>query len=385
MRAGGVIGLLFASLGGAADFAPEFERLFREAAARLEAQLGSDNPRTADAWRDLGLLLLEHGKPAEGETFVRRALTTRQGSPGDPLVLARDREALAAILLAQGDGDGAEPLYRQALSARIEAQGDKHPETAELRVRLAMLLEDKGETAEAEKLYQASVDAAPDADVMERLSGLAEARGDPAAAESWLRRALALREKLLGPVHPKTAAARNGLGLLAMNAGKLDEAGALFEGAIQAYRSGPGLEREDAAFALDNLGNVRRAQERFDESQRLFEQALEIRRATLGGEHPDTATTLVNLGGLFHVQGKLDQAEPLYRQALAIQEKQLGPNDPVVGQTLFNLGHLLAAKEDRSGAIEAFQRAAAILEQTYGPGDEMVVEIRGLLGMLAPR
>src|SRR5690606_2053647 len=131
------------------------------------------------------------------------------------LVAARDREALAAALLAQGDGAGAEPLYREALAARVEAQGARHPEVAELRTRLGILLEAKGALEAAEEQYRLSAEAVPDGEVLDRLSALAEARGDLDAAENYAKRTLEQCERALGPLHPKTAAARNALGLLA--------------------------------------------------------------------------------------------------------------------------------------------------------------------------
>ena len=386
MRAVRILGVLLAALCNAADPAVELEGLFREAARRIESQYGPRHARAADAWRDLGLFLFEHRKPVEAEPFLRRALAVHLKTAQDePLIVAADREALAAIRLALGDGDEAAALYSQALEARAEVQGEKHPDTAEMRVRLGMALEATGDEAGAVEQYQKSVAAVPDAAVLERLSGLAEAHGKLDEAERHMRRALDLYQQELGPLHPKTAVAHNSLGMLAMGAGRLDEAAAQFESAIASYRDGPGIERPDAAFAVDNLGNVRREQGRYEESQRLLERALAIRRATVGEGHPDTATTLVNLGGLFHVQGKLAEAEPLYREALAIQLEQSEGNDPAAGETLYNLGHLLAAQGDRKGAIEAFQQAATILERAYGAGDELVVEIRGLLAQLAPR
>ena len=58
-----VAGLLAASFCSAEDFSAELERLYREAARRVEQEHGGEHGRTADAWRDLALLLLEHGKP----------------------------------------------------------------------------------------------------------------------------------------------------------------------------------------------------------------------------------------------------------------------------------------------------------------------------------
>ena len=84
------------------------------------------------------------------------------------------------------------------------------------------------------------------------LAFLHRARGDLAAAQPLLERALAIRENVLGPEHPDTAASVNNLGVLFGDQGDLAAA------------------------------------------QPLLERALAIREKALGPEHPDTAMSLTN-------------------------------------------------------------------------------------------
>ena len=128
-----------------ADVMPEFERLFREAASIREAMYGSSHPKTAAALRDLGLLLLEAGKPAESEPFLRRSLAITEANSGSESVeAARDLVHLAVARLDQGDGDEPERLLRQALSIHLETKGSGAGEGGEVMLRLAALLEAKG-------------------------------------------------------------------------------------------------------------------------------------------------------------------------------------------------------------------------------------------------
>ena len=92
--------------------------------------------------------------------------------------------------------------------------------------------------------------------------------GNLTQAQSHLERALAIKERVLGPEHPDTALSLNSLGLLRQEQGDL--AGA----------------------------------------QQYYERTLVILERVLGPEHPDTAQSLNNLGALLQAQGDLAGARP---------------------------------------------------------------------------
>ena len=100
-------------------------------------------------------------------------------------------------------------------------------------------------------------------------------QGDLVAARPLYERALAIREKLLGPEHPATAGSLN-----------------------------------DLASLLQDQGDLAGARP-------LYECALAISEKLRGPEHPDTATSLNNLAGLLRAKGDLVGAQPLYERALA--------------------------------------------------------------------
>jgi tetratricopeptide (TPR) repeat protein len=102
-------------------------------------------------------------------------------------------------------------------------------------------------------------------------------------AKPLLERALAIREKALGPEHPDLANSFNNLAVL-----------------------------------YDNQGQNTKAEP-------LFERAPAIREKALGPEHPDLANSLNHLALLYENQGQYAKAEPLYQRAVVIFEKALGP------------------------------------------------------------
>ncbi|HRQ41353.1 MAG TPA: FxSxx-COOH system tetratricopeptide repeat protein, partial [Chloroflexota bacterium] len=128
--------------------------------------------------------------------------------------------------------------------------------------------------------------------------------GNLMAARPYSERALSIREKVLGPEHPHTAASLNNLGAL-----------------------------------LQTIGDYQGARP-------YYERALSIYEKVLGPEHPHTALSLNNLGGLLRVMGDYQGARPYYERALSIVEKVLGPEHPNTASSLNNLGYLLQAMGD---------------------------------------
>jgi Flp pilus assembly protein TadD len=106
------------------------------------------------------------------------------------------------------------------------------------------------------------------ADLLDRAGNYFLGRAAFSEGRSALERALAIREKVLGPENPDTATSLNNL-----------------------------------AFLLHAQGDLSAARP-------LCERTLAIREKVLGPEHPDTAMALNNLAFLLHDQGDLSAARP---------------------------------------------------------------------------
>merc|ERR1719424_468310 len=66
---------------------------------------------------------------------------------------------LGFLLKNQGDLDGAEALYREALAASRETLGDRHPSTLTSINNLGLLLKKKADLDGAEALYHEALEA----------------------------------------------------------------------------------------------------------------------------------------------------------------------------------------------------------------------------------
>jgi tetratricopeptide (TPR) repeat protein len=176
-------------------------------------------------------------------------------------------------------------------------------------------------------------------------------------------RALAIREKALGPEHPDVAASLVGLGFVYWRQGRYDEALKAYGRALAIDEKALGPEPPDVADTLNNLGLVYWNQGRYEEALKAYNRALAILEKVLGPEHPEVADTLNNLAIVYDGQGRYEEALKAYGQALAIYEKALGPEHPLVALTLNNLAEHHLAQRDWTQAMDAWQRSTLILER----------------------
>jgi tetratricopeptide (TPR) repeat protein len=201
----------------------------------------------------------------------------------------------------------------------------------------------------------------------DHLAYLIRYQGDLAGARPLGERALAIREKALGPEHPDTAWSLNTLAVLLWDQGDLGGARPLGERALAIFEKVLGPEHPATAWSLNLLAILLRAQGNLAAARPLGERALAIFEKVLGPEHPATAQGLNNLTALLQDQVDLAGARPLGERAVAICEKALGPEHPDTAWSLNLLAGLLRTQGDLAGARTLCERALAIFEKALGP------------------
>ena len=269
-----------------------------------------------------------------------------------------------------------------------------HRDVAATLNALAGLYRKQGRYADAEKFHDRALAIREKAlgpdhpDVAETLSDLAlvfATQGRFGEAEPPNRRALAIRQRALGADHPLVATSLNNLALLYYRQGRYAEAEPLYARALAISRKTFGPDHADVAVTLDNLAGLYFAQGRYGEAERRRKRALAIRETSLGPDHPDVARTLSNLALLYQTQGRYGEVEPLFDRALAIREAALAPDHPDVGETLNNLALHYAAQGRYGAAERRYKRALVIREQALGPGHPRVGILLSNLASLLTR
>ena len=175
----------------------------------------------------------------------------------------------------------------------------------------------------AAEVLRLSIESAGAARLLHQAAWYLDDRAQYKEAEPIQRRALEIREKVLGPNHPDTATSLNNLAGIYSSQGQYKEAEPLLKRALEINEKALGPDHPNTAISLNNLAEIYRSQGQYKEAEPLLKRALEIREKALGPDHPDTATSLNNLAAIYRNQGQHKEAEPLLKRALEINEKAL--------------------------------------------------------------
>ena len=165
------------------------------------------------------------------------------------------------------------------------------------------------------------------------------------------------RTRILGPHHPDTLASRNNLAYAYRDAGRLDDAIALHGQTLEDRTRILGPHHPNTLTSRNNLASAYQDAGRLDDAIALFEQTLEDRTRILGPHHPHTLTTRNNLAYAYQDAGRLDEAIALHGQTLEDSTRILGPHHP---HTLISRNNLAYAYRDAGRLDEAI----ALFEQT---------------------
>ncbi|MBD2741293.1 tetratricopeptide repeat protein [Coleofasciculus sp. FACHB-1120] len=198
------------------------------------------------------------------------------------------------------------------------------------------------------------------------LAVLYRLQGNYSSAEPLYQRSLAIRENVLGLEHPDVALSLYNLAELYQAQGNYSSAEPLYQRSLAISEKVVGKEHPYVANSLNGLAELYQAQGNYSSAEPLYQRSLEIREKVLGPEHPDVAHSLNSLAGLYQTQGKYSSAEPLYQRSLAIYEKVLGPEHPDVASSLHNLASLYREQGKYSSAEPLHQRSLAISEKVLG-------------------
>ncbi|MEM6991453.1 MAG: tetratricopeptide repeat protein, partial [Myxococcota bacterium] len=206
-----------------------------------------------------------------------------------------------------------------------------------------------------------------EASLFESRAWLELSAGKPAAAETFARRALELREANLDSRHPDLVTAINALGTTLMPLGRFEEAAALRARSLALVQDSVGVEHPGYAGALLFSANVARARGDHARAERETEQALAIFETATGAGSVATARARVGLATLRAQAGRLDDAEALLTRAITSFEAALGDDHPDLAVALDQLGVLHLQRGDVDAAQRAHERAAQLMEDRFGP------------------
>lgn len=171
-----------------------------QAHAILRAELGETDPETAIARYLLGLVREQKREDVAAlEDFAAVVATLEQSHGSDHALLVRPLMSLGEVQRRQRQFETGRQSLRRGAAIAAASLGARHAQHASILIRLGTLERDAGDFEAAIEALNAAEAALPESDVATRAQlfasrgAIQSMRGDPAAAEPDLRRAMALR------------------------------------------------------------------------------------------------------------------------------------------------------------------------------------------------
>jgi eukaryotic-like serine/threonine-protein kinase len=217
---------------------------------------------------------------------------------------------------------------------------------------------------------------------LDDLAGLMLEKGDYSAAEPLYRSALAMNRRLLGERNATVALNLANIALLLQKQARYAEAESLSRESLSMRRDILGENSADFATSLSNLATLLQAEGKYAEAEPLQRTALSTRRALLGPNHPEVAASLNNLAGTLQAQGRYAEAEPLLREALATEKALYGDEHPSVPETLNNLAIVLDYQGKYAAAEPMYREALVLYKQILGEKHQSVAACMNALAVL---
>jgi arylsulfatase A-like enzyme/tetratricopeptide (TPR) repeat protein len=278
----------------------------------------ADPKDRVDLYRVLNDPELQSVGPEDGPRFEAALSKLRDILESDPGV---DRSYLlySELLLKAGRARDAERVFAEL----VARNGDSFEGSYGLGVARLQL---RSFDAAAEALGRAAALEPKNAKSYLRLSEVEEGRGDLDAAETWLRRAIAIAPDPL---------LQDRLADLLLRAGRTEEARAIL---VTLQR-----ENEDDPVAAYNLGQLLLVEGKPEEAIAMLRRA-----AALSPNDPDVYQAL---GNALSAQSKTEEAVASFREAIALA--------PCLASAHGNLGVALAQLGRLEEARQSFQKAAS--------------------------
>jgi len=321
------------------------------------------------------------------------AIGTRN-QPGEPALIGGGRDEVSKLqndvarLRQEGRDRDALPVTEKLL-ALTENAAERDPlGVAKTLIVVAPVYEACGQTSRAEDLYLRALayrervlgPEHPDvATVRVDVARLYRAHGKDALAEEFYRRALATRERAFGD-SAETSEVLNDLGRLHHDRREYQRAEDLYERALAIQEKTRVKNDTGSTASLSNLAALYLERGDYARAESLYQRALSAAEQAHGREHPRVAAALTNLALVEQKLGKYVTAEQLDRRALAISEHTRGPDHRDVATVLNNLASLLDSRGEYAEAERLYERALAINEKTLGPDH---LEVATVLNNLA--
>ncbi len=369
--------------------------LYTEAEALARRRFGPSSPGALLAAKKVAVALQNLGRLEEAEAVYRDVLRAAERAwPNRGELVAPYHEGLAELLAALGRPEAAEPEQRAAVEAYRAAGVDGVPLSVALGT-LGSILGKLDRKEEAEQMLRESVSVLRQEYGVEGHPQLAMALSDLAGplmqsdvseasgrerldeAEGYLREAVDMLERHLGPDHWKVGHYYSNLSVVKTKQGDIPAAGELLERSVALIRKALGERHPMVAAPLSNLARNLLRQKRYAESESLYVEAIAVARECFGTGSVYVSHPVFGFADLCFESGRYGDAEKAALEAWKLRHDALGAENSLVVETRVRIAAIQAAAGRRTEALAVLD--GAIEEARRGLPETTVVLASALL------
>jgi eukaryotic-like serine/threonine-protein kinase len=332
---------------------------------------GERGTELVDTLHELALTLLRKGNRAAAEPLFREAIDLSQRMPKRSAKVEVDALLNLARLVDRFDRKPAEAavLYQDALRRARELYPPTHPDIGICLGELSRALREAGQLDEAESAATEAVSVLnatfgprhrESIIATQRLAGIVGMKGRTADAERMFRATLDNGNSVLGVGHPIVLSVIGDYADFLETQGRYADALRIADSGLTAARRRFGEQDVYVARSLARRGRLYATMNDLRHAEEDFRRVLAIRERLHPPEHWRVAEAKVDLGGLLARARKYEEAEPLLLDASRSLEKATdAPESEKVGAI-----RALVVLYESSGRPEDADRYRALVPST---------------------
>ena len=354
------------------------EAVSGRAVGLLEKHLAVGHPERLQAKRDLVQWMMDQGRFGEARQqlqFMEQEEVQAYGA--DHPELAVTLSQWASLETAEGDYAAAEIHYRRSLDLFERGLGDSHPNVAATLNNLGQNLYRQANYAEAASVLERALqifDAfdAGRVSTMVNLGLVWQAQQEHAKAQQWLEEALRISLEWLGEDDLEVAFCCFTLAEVMASQNQMEEAGRYARRALDIRERRLGALHPETSTSQAQVSNLLMRGGREADAIPLVEGSLKIQAQALGEDHPELIPTYSTLGRLYMVAEQWDKAEETLLKAIGLINRSTAQVSAELAQRVSELGELRASQGDLEQAIGFTAKAVEILVEALGTQHEAV-------------
>ena len=263
------------------------------------------------------------------EVLQRQALALAEVHATDQVdLLATLRSDLGDLYRNRGKHEAAVTILRSAIESFEAADTDINPDWANALSNLGLVLVEMDQRDAGQAKLEAALDMRqllydePHAQIALSMHNLAwfHSRGDLNLAERYAVEAIAMREAVYGPTHPRTASTVSLLSRIYLAQERWDDAEREARKGVDIAERIFDTGHPDLSFAMYELASVLRDKGELEEARELFATIVDWERVSLGEDSYDYGMSVKAYANVLADLGEFDLAEALLHQSLAIFE-----------------------------------------------------------------